>query len=103
MQSVESVEHFKYLSVIVDCDLKFDKHMTNLKCKVYKRLKGLVRLCQYISSRLSLQLYRSLIIPHLDYADVCYDAMNQQCKTVTNAPEYLSVDMPTEGQRSKRC
>ncbi len=75
--AVEQVSHFKYLGVILDSSLQFDRHVAYVKQKVFARLKALGRLRQYISRSLSLTLYRSLILPHFDYADVCYDAMSK--------------------------
>ncbi len=76
-ETVEQVYQFKYLGVILDCSLQFDKHVAYVKQKVYTRLKTLGRLRQFISRSLSLTLYRSLVLPHFNYADVCYDSMSK--------------------------
>ncbi len=74
---VEHVTQFKYLGVILDGSLQFDKHVAYVKQKVFTRLKALGRLRQFISRQLSLTLYQSLVLPHFDYADICYDAMSK--------------------------
>ena len=77
-KKVEMVDHFKYLGVVLDNCLTFDRHVSYIKKKVYVRLRALGQLRQYISRNLALQIYKSLIVPHFDYADVCYDAMTTQ-------------------------
>ena len=40
-------------------------------------MKSLARVRQFVSKKLALDLYRSLVIPHIDYCDVVYDAIGQ--------------------------
>ena len=38
-------------------------------------MKSLAHVCQFVSRGLALQLYQRLIVPHMDYGDVVYDAI----------------------------
>ena len=75
-ESIDTMCTFKYLGVMIDQNLKFDAHVTYLKHKVFTRLKALGKARQFIDQNLSIGMYKSLIMPHLDYADIIYDAMH---------------------------
>ncbi len=51
-------------------------------------MKSLARICQFVGRGLALQLYQSLLIPHIDYGDIVYDAMGvvdaQKLQTIQN-------------------
>ena len=38
-------------------------------------MKAPARIRQFVTQHVSLQLYKSLIIPHVDYGDVLYDSL----------------------------
>ena len=73
---VELVISYQYLGIILASQLKFDKHVDYLKRKLNTKMRCLGRIRQYIPEELALQLYSSLILPHLDYGDIIYDAMS---------------------------
>ncbi len=117
---VETVHKFKYLGVVLDQNLKFNEHIDYVRRKVYAKLKALGRLRPYISKSMSIQLYKSFIIPHFDYADVVYDSMSKQLsqqlqvlqnrclRICCNSTDYVStaelhaeVNMPTLDIRRK--
>ena len=82
-ETIGKVDSFKYLGVILDNLLMFDKHTSYIKRKVFLKMKMLGRVRSYISESLALQLYKSLIIPHIDYGDVVYDAASKRdCQTL---------------------
>ena len=51
-------------------------------------MKSLARIHQFVSKNLALELYRSLIIPHIDYGNIIYDAIgtvdNYKLQTIQN-------------------
>ena len=77
-ERVKTVDTFKYLGIMLDRNLRFDAYVTYLRRKVYMRLKALGKVRQHVSRNLAVQVYESLVLPHLDYADVIYDAMLAQ-------------------------
>ncbi len=90
-KTIREVDQFKYLGVILDKTLKFDKHTSYIKRKVFIRMKWLVRIRTFIST---IQLYKSLRVPHIDYGDVVYDAAcHNECKDSPSDPEWLSYDL----------
>ena len=117
---VETVHKFKYLGMVLDENLKLIEHIDYVRRKVYTKLKALGRLRPYISKSMSIQLYKSFIIPHFDYADVVYDSMSKQLsqqlqvlqnrclRICCNSGDYVStaelhaeVNMPTLDVRRK--
>ena len=71
--NIEHVEKFKYLGVWLDPHLTFEQHAGAVSRKVKSRTFILKRMRNYISEKLALELYQSLINPHFMYADVVYD------------------------------
>ena len=76
--SVEIVDQFKYLGLILDCKLTFSKHVEYVCKKVYPKLRTLGRIRQYISTNLAIYMYKSLINPIFAFNDHVYDAMSKK-------------------------
>ncbi len=85
---VSKTDCFKYLGIMVDKNLKFCDHIEYTKKKLFAKMKSLARVRQFVSRGLALQLYQSLIIPHIDYSDIVYDAIgavdSQKLQTIKN-------------------
>ena len=73
---IETVGQYKYLGVILDSFLKLDQHVTYVKSKCMGRIKMLGKLRKIVGQDVSLQLYKSLITPILDYGDTVYDCLS---------------------------
>ena len=74
--SIELVKEFKYLGVHLDPRLTFTKHIGHVTKKCTGRLRMLGKTGQYVSESISLQLYKSLIVPVIDYCDMIYDCLS---------------------------
>ena len=65
---IEKVESEKDLGVIIDSKLTFTKHI-NSKMKIANRNLGLIfRTFTYIDKDIFLNLFKSLVRPHVEYA-----------------------------------
>jgi len=64
----------KNLGVIVDCELRFKQHITDLLKKSYSILKMLYMNRQILNHELKKMLCNSLILSKFDYCDVVYHA-----------------------------
>ena len=73
---IEVRKKTKYLGVVLDSELKFTDHVNYLKQKLIGRTKMLGKLRQLIGQDLTLELYKSLILPVIDYADVVYACLS---------------------------
>jgi len=69
---LEHVFSEKDLGVTIDCNLRFDDHMTE-KIKKANLILGLIRRSfSYMDFELFKQLYRTFVRPHLKYAHVIW-------------------------------
>ena len=66
------VKTFKYLGLYIDEELKWDAHVNHLCEKVGRMISFLGRIRQFVNRRILNQIYRSVILPHLDYADIVW-------------------------------
>ena len=65
----ELVEAFKYLGVTLDSHLSFEAHINELHRKSSRKLGALRKTREYVDQSTALMLYKSLVLPHLDYRD----------------------------------
>ncbi len=74
---LEIVDNYKYLGVMLDSKLCFDKHVNYLHGKIYPKLKMLSRIRCNIGQGTAIYLYNCLINPLFTFSDVVYDCMTQ--------------------------
>ena len=75
--SIEHIKEFKYLGVMVDDKLTFKNHVDYVKKKAIPRLRMLHKYKYVLNVHLKLMLYKTLIVPLFDYADIIYDCLSQ--------------------------
>ena len=78
--SLERVSSYKYLGIKLDCHMKFNEHIQYIKEKTFAKIKLLGRLT-WVLDRDTLHvlvLYKTLILPIIDYGDFIYLRMSQQ-------------------------
>ena len=76
-QTVEQVQKFKYLGMILDPLLNFKEHVSYMRSKIVPRLKMMDKLKHVLSRNVKLTLYKTLISPMFDYGDIIYAGLNQ--------------------------
>ena len=59
----------------MDLKLTFSKHAEYVRKKCVGRLRMLGRTRKFVDVSISLQLYKSLIVPVIGYGDVVYDGL----------------------------
>ena len=62
-----SVKKFKYLGLIFDTNLHWNKHINKIVSKVSQKAGVMKRLSKYISPSTLKTLYNTLVQPHFDY------------------------------------
>ena len=69
---VEKVNNQKHLGIILDLTLFFDKHLNEKIIKAKKNVGMLKHLSKFLPLKTLVQIYKSLVHPHLDYYDIIY-------------------------------
>ncbi len=76
-QQLEQQDVYKYLGLYLDNRLNFDKHVEYLCNNVKQKLGTLGKIRKYLDQGTSLMLYKSLILPVIDYGDIVYMTTSQ--------------------------
>ena len=71
---LQSVEHYKYLGVILDKNLSFKLHIDSLLKTLKYKIYILAKLRRYLTEQSSLDIYKTSILPYIDYGDIFYQA-----------------------------
>ncbi len=74
--SIELVDSYKYLGLMLDNQLNFDKHVNYLCSKIYPKLKFLSKIRCNIGQKMSVYLYNCLLNPLFSFNDYIYDVVN---------------------------
>ena len=75
-KNIERTTSVKYLGIKLDENLTFSEHIEYIKRKTIGKIKFLSRLNNVLSQNTMLMLYKSLILPTIDYGDMIYDCVN---------------------------
>ena len=71
--AIDSCETHKYLGLLLDKMLTFNRHVEEMILKANKGIGLMARLRRYLQRNSLLTIYKVFIRPHLDYGDVVYD------------------------------
>ncbi len=80
-ESLEIVNKYKYLGVVLDGKLKFDQHVKYIHGKIYPKMKTLGRVHNQIGKGTAIYLYKSLINPLFTFSDYIYAGISEQDKS----------------------
>ena len=72
-ETVEIVPKFKYLGLILDSKLSFQPHRADLIRRVQHKLYFLAKIRCYLTTYAALLIYKTTILPLLEYADYIYN------------------------------
>ena len=70
--AIDYVSAFNFLGVMLDENLTFDHHIQNISNRISRSLGTLNKLKRFVPQNILLLLYNSLILPHLQYAILCW-------------------------------
>lgn len=70
--SLEFVSSYVYLGVTLDQELSFKPHISKMAGICVEKIFTLSKIRKFISLEVALKLYKSLILPIIDYGDVLY-------------------------------
>lgn len=77
-QTVEKVNEMKYLGIIIDNKLNFDANIQYIIKKIGKKSYFINRMKNKMSTDAKKLLYKSLIVPHIDYCSTILFMANDQ-------------------------
>ena len=66
-KDIMELENLKLLGIMIDCDLNFNVHISNVCKKASQRIGMIMRLKNLIPTEAKIHLYKAAILPHLTY------------------------------------
>ena len=69
---------FKYLGINLDSPLNFSKHVASVIQQISHKMTLLAKLKKYLLDDTALLIYKTMILPYFDYADVIFCMSNQK-------------------------
>ena len=70
---IDRVQSVKYLGITLDPVLNFNKHAEGIFRKIVFKIYQLAFLKDCMSNQVRLKMYKTMILPHIDYGDILYD------------------------------
>jgi len=72
-KALEHTDHCKYLGVTLQSNLRFNNHIAHKTCKARQQIGMIKRALYWAPARARLIAYKSLCLPHLEYASCAWD------------------------------
>ena len=73
---LERVCTYKYLGVTLDMNFNFNKHLQNCLRIASHKAYLLSKVHSYITTEAALRIYKTMILPVIEYGDILYDNSN---------------------------
>ena len=68
--ALKQVPSYKYLGLILDSTLNYNLHVNQILRTVLHKLMLLSKMKKYLRDEVALSVYKSMILPYFDYADI---------------------------------
>ena len=69
---IDFVHRYKYLGVILDPHLTFNKHLNNIIKITEHKINLLATVRQYLTESTSINIYKTMILPYFDHVDIFF-------------------------------
>ena len=76
--NIQQVSSYKYLGMTLDKNLNYFLHLNQLIRKVSHKMYQLKRVHSFLTEKSSLMIYKSFILPHLEYGNILYQNSNSK-------------------------
>ena len=73
---LQKVPTFTYLGLNLDPTLNYNHHISSVLRTVLHKMVLLSKLKKYLNNNVALLIYKSMLLPYFDYADVIYHRSN---------------------------
>ncbi len=80
--TLEVVNTFCYLGIVLDSRLTFSSHVQHIKSKTFSKIKLLGRVHHILDTNTADMLYKTLILPIFDYLDFVYYCISEKDKEI---------------------
>ena len=98
---IQSVSHFKYLGVWISDDLSWSKHVEVICCKAHRLLGYMFRtLSPHCDQASIISLYKSLILPILEYACVVWNPHLKQDQLLLESVQLFAMRLASHSWKS---
>ena len=78
---IDKIHSYKYLGITLDMNFTHKKHLENcIRSTSYKTLL-LSKVRKYITTDAAIRIYKTMILPLVDYGDILYDGTNSALLT----------------------
>ena len=77
-KKLKLVPYFKYLGITLDSTLNFSKHISSVIQQICYKITLLAKLKKYLRDDSALLIYKTMLLPYFDYADVIFCKANQK-------------------------
>ena len=96
-QMLETVSRSKYLGLLLTSDLSWSKHIEGI-CTKTKKILGLIyrRFYQHANQETLLQLYISIVRPHMEYAAQVWDPHLKKDQDLLESTQKFACKMITK-------
>ena len=75
--TIDKVDEYKYLGMMLDARLRFDRHAKYVRSKIIPKMRTLGKIRNVVTKNTALYLFNSLIKPVFEYNDYIYDPLTQ--------------------------
>ena len=75
---LDKVNSYTYLGITLDSNLTFNKHIENCKKFATHKVFLLYKIRKYIDMETSLKIFKSMVIPYIEYGDIIYSGSNSR-------------------------
>ena len=75
-ERLKLVPTYKYLGVLLDSTLSYKSHISSVLRNVQHKVSMLSKVKRYLTTDVAVQIYKSMLLPYFDYADVIFNKAN---------------------------
>ena len=97
-QTLDIVDSYKYLGVILDEKLSFQKHLYHIAIHINYKLRKLREIRSNIGNTTAVTIFKLLIKPHLDYCDIVWDAAGSCAKDKLQTIQEKALQIAYKGE-----
>ena len=74
---IQRVPNYKYLGFTLDQVLSFSNHLSTLLTVIANKAYVLSKIRRFITEYAAVKIYKAMLLPYFDYADIVYDRARQ--------------------------